>query len=75
MKLNIRHLRQSLTLTQSELAAKMGMSVQNLHRLETNNKRGAKSVMISGDHADRFCEVLQCSILDLVIVEKVKDRF
>ena len=72
MKLNIKHLRQTMSMTQIALAESMGMSLNNLKRLEHNNKRGAKAVMINGDHVDRFCEVLQCTVLDLVVVERVK---
>ena len=73
MKLNIRQLRKSIGLAQDELADKTGIGLYNLRRLEQNNlrgnKRGAKSVMINGDHIDSLCEVLQCSVADLILVE------
>ena len=69
MKLNIKYLRQSMSMTQIALAESMGMSLNNLKRLEHNNKRGAKAVMINGDHVDRFCKVLQCTVLDLILTE------
>ena len=76
MKLNIKGLRVSLGLEQDELAIKTGIGLHNLRRLEQNNlrinKRGAKSVMINGDHIDRLCEILQCSVADLILVERVK---
>ena len=69
MKLNIKYLRQSMSMTQIALAESMGMSLNNLKRLEHNNKRGAKAVMINGDHVDQFCKVLQCTVLDLILTE------
>ena len=60
-------------LDQNELAIKTGIGLYNLRRLEQNdlriNRRGAKSVMINGDHIDRLCEVLQCSVADLILVD------
>ena len=60
-------------LDQDELAIKTGIGLYNLRRLEQNdlriNRKGAKSVMINGDHIDRLCEVLQCSVADLILVE------
>ena len=73
MKLNIKQLRTSIGLEQDELADKTGIGLYNLRRLEQNNlrgnKRGAKSVMINGDHIDRLCDVLQCSVADLILVK------
>ena len=60
-------------LDQDELAIKTGIGLYNLRRLEQNdlriNRRGAKSVMINGDHIDRLCEVLQCSVADLILID------
>ena len=60
-------------LDQNELAIKTGIGLYNLRRLEQNdlriNRKGAKSVMINGDHIDQLCEVLQCSVADLILIE------
>ena len=73
MKLNIKGLRVSMGLGQDELAIKTGIGLYSLRRLEQNdlriNRKGAKSVMINGDHIDQLCEVLQCSVADLILVE------
>lgn len=62
IKINLKGIREIRNLSQFELAKLLGMSPQNIQKLEQGRAKG-----IQFDTLDKLCNVLSCEIKDLII--------
>lgn len=64
MKLRLKEVRTSRGLSQNKLAQALSMTLQNVQRLEYGDSKG-----IQFDTLGKLCEVLECKVEDLLVLE------
>jgi putative transcriptional regulator len=62
VEIKLKSVRESKNLSQYELAQAIGMSPQNIQKLEQGRSKG-----VQFDTLDALCEALDCEISDLLI--------